>query len=125
MYSDEEQEKRNADFWKSEARFNTFVLLLTVSVTFMLSTTLMLPFITSFSNVYIHYVILAVSSYFAIRIIHKNYTAVLAGNLTSVQTGEKIRTIIISVVTILTLASIIYGAQHFQIKPSSNYYGYH
>ena len=124
MYSDEEQEKINADFWKTEARFRTVELLITVVVTFSISTLFMF-FITNFSNVYIHYVVLAVSSYFAIRIIHKNYTAVLAGNLTSVQTGEKIRTIIISVVMILTLASIIYGAQHFQIKPSSNYYGYH
>lgn len=124
MYSDEEQEKRNADFWKSEARFRTVELLLAVLGAFFISTPLMF-FITNFSNVYIHYAVLAVSSYFAIRIIHKNYTAVVAGNLTSVQIREKIRTIIISVVMILTLASIIFGSQHFQIQPSSNYYGYY
>ena len=124
MYTDDEQEKSNADFWKTEARFRTVELLLAVVVTFMVSTCLMFS-VTNFSNVYVHYAILAVSSYFAIRIIHKNYTEACAGNLTSTQIGEKIRTIIISVVMILTLASIIYGAQHFQIKPSSNFYGYH
>lgn len=123
MYTDDEQKKRNADFWKTEARFRTVEMLFAVGITFLVSTGLMLS-ITIFSNVYIYYAILAVSSYFAIRIIHKNYTEVRAGNLTSDQIGKKIRTIIISVVTILTLASIIYGAQHFQIKPSSNFYGY-
>ena len=121
MYTDDEQEKRNADFWKTEARFRTVELLLAVVVTFMVSTGLMFS-VTNFSNVYVHYAILAVSSYFAIRVIHKNYTEARAGNLTSVQIGEKIRTIIISVVLILALASIIYGAQHLEIKPSSNFY---
>lgn len=123
MKVDDELEKKNAEFWKTQARFATLEMLIGIGITFLISTCLML-FITSFSNMYIQYVIFAVYSYFAIRIIHKNYTEVLAGNLTRAIMSRKIRTVIISVITMLTFASIIYGGQNLEIKPDSSFYGY-
>lgn len=118
-----QQEKENAAFLKSEARYTTLGMLSEAVVACVVGGSLML-FVATFFNIYLQLLILGLYIYISVKEIHENYAAVLTGTLSSDSMHNKIKSIVRGVVTIILFITIIFARRLFEAMLSGEYSHY-